>query len=293
MANHHFGKLADVWKHLVLDEVLTALAPDRYAETHAGSAAYPMGDDPERRYGVLGFLDGAGASGLDDTAFHRLARQYVDDQPSRYPGSALQAMHLLTPGAELLLCDTDPESAEDLCGWAGRLGRAGCTVVQRDGMRTVREQLADRRRTLVHVDPFDPFAGEGGGPSAVELAGEVAEAGHALAYWYGFSSPTERLWALEDIGARTRAPLWCGDVLVTAGDGSTHTAGDLGAATTPGTGCGVLLANVPAAVTAQCTELGERLVAHYAGRPLPSGDPGRLDLVVRTAGRPTAPVNGD
>ena len=42
MANHHFGKFADTWKHLVVNEVLADLRPTRYAETHAGSASYPM-----------------------------------------------------------------------------------------------------------------------------------------------------------------------------------------------------------------------------------------------------------
>ena len=40
----------------MLDEVLFAAKPARYAETHAGSAAYPMSYDAERQYGILGFL---------------------------------------------------------------------------------------------------------------------------------------------------------------------------------------------------------------------------------------------
>jgi 23S rRNA (adenine2030-N6)-methyltransferase len=56
MANRHFGKLADVWKHLVLAEVLTVDRPDRLCDTHAGHAQYSMTSDAERRYGVLGFM---------------------------------------------------------------------------------------------------------------------------------------------------------------------------------------------------------------------------------------------
>jgi 23S rRNA (adenine2030-N6)-methyltransferase len=55
VANRHFGKLGDVWKHLPLCEVLTVERPSRYAETHAGSAADAPLDDPERRYGVHRF----------------------------------------------------------------------------------------------------------------------------------------------------------------------------------------------------------------------------------------------
>ena len=50
MANTHFGKLADVWKHLPLAEILAIERPPTYWETHAGGGAYAMADDPERRY---------------------------------------------------------------------------------------------------------------------------------------------------------------------------------------------------------------------------------------------------
>ncbi len=57
MANRHFGKLSDVWKHAALAEVLEREAPLRYAETHAGSGAYPIVHDGERQFGILRFLD--------------------------------------------------------------------------------------------------------------------------------------------------------------------------------------------------------------------------------------------
>jgi 23S rRNA A2030 N6-methylase RlmJ len=56
MANRHFGKLADIWKHLPLAEVLSIERPSCYWESHAGSALYPMVDDAERRYGAQHFL---------------------------------------------------------------------------------------------------------------------------------------------------------------------------------------------------------------------------------------------
>ena len=48
MANRHFGSIADVWKHAVLVEVLEREPPAHYAETHAGSGAYPLAHDGER-----------------------------------------------------------------------------------------------------------------------------------------------------------------------------------------------------------------------------------------------------
>jgi hypothetical protein len=38
MANRHFGKLADVWKHAALVEVLEREPPSRYAETRVADS---------------------------------------------------------------------------------------------------------------------------------------------------------------------------------------------------------------------------------------------------------------
>lgn len=210
MANHHFGKFADVWKHLVVDEVLDGARPVRYAETHAGSAAYPLVDDPERQYGALGFVEAAKSSTLEAAPFTRVVTEFASRDPALYPGSALQAMTLLGNDATFVLCDLDPASARDLRWWSARMGLRDCEVVERDGMATVREWLPGRLHTVVHIDPFDPFAHAEGGPSAIELACEVAQAGHVLVYWYGYSAPSERAWAVEEIRSGTDANLWWG-----------------------------------------------------------------------------------
>jgi 23S rRNA A2030 N6-methylase RlmJ len=234
MANRHFGKFADVWKHMVLDEVLVASKPARYAETHAGSAAYPMVHDRERRFGVLGFLDGwSVSSALEKAAFTRVVREFLDGQPSSYPGSALQAMTLLGDDCSYLLCDVDPVSADDLRTWAGRLGLSRCDVAQSDGLAAVLGWLPEPDPTVVHIDPFDPFEHEDGVPSAVELAAAVADAGHTLVYWYGVDNPGERAWAVEAIRSSTSAPLWCGDFMVTSLVSVPGSAGNLGDGTTP------------------------------------------------------------
>ena len=284
MANRHFGKFADVWKHLVLDEVVAGIRPGGYAETHAGAAAYPLLEDPERHYGVLGFLDGLAESpALSRSKFARVVSRFAGNEPRLYPGSALQVMTLLGDACSYLLCDVDPVSTADLRAWADRLGLSRCQVLQQDGMAAVPEWLSGRGNVVVHVDPFDPFAHENDSRSAVELAADVAEAGHSLVYWYGFDRPSERTWAFAEIGSRSRATLWCGDVLVSSYDHPPDD-GDLGQATTPGTGCGIVLANVPSDVTAACEHVGRELVEHYAGKALPNGERGQLDLMIHRGG---------
>ena len=284
MANRHFGKIADVWKHAALAEVLEREPPGWYAETHAGSGAYPIVHDLEREFGILRFLEIAPRFAVLARSPYRLtAASYVEGDPSLYPGSALLAMTMLGDATSYLLCDLDPESVTDLRRWSGELGLHNCEVAETDGMAAVAAWLDDEARGsgLVHIDPFDPDARSPGGYSALELAALVADSGTRLVYWYGYHERGDQSWAHQKLATLTKVPLWCGDVLVT---GATDAPGDLGRATTPGTGFGVILANVRADTAGACAALGEALSEAYAGAIFPDGNPGNLDFTCSTNG---------
>ena len=55
--------------------------------------------------------------------------------------------------------------------------------------------------------------------------------------------------------------------------------GDLGVATTPGTGFGVVCANLTERSVGDCAKLGEALAVAYLFRSLPDGAPSRLEFV--------------
>lgn len=276
MANRHFGKLAEVWKHGVLLEVLTREPPTRYAETHAGSADYELIRDAERGFGVLRFLDVAAEDAvLARSAYRAAVTPFVD--AGRCPGSALLAMTALGDTASYLLCDVDPVSVAGLRDRAEELGLHDCEVSESDGMVATAAWLThgSPRATVVHVDPFDPHAHAPGGPSALELAAEIAERGHRLAYWYGYDRPGEHAWAHDTLARMTGTPLWCGDMMIVDVDGS-GAEGNLGVATTPGTGFGVVLANVAPGTISACTDFGVSLADAYRETTLPDGSTGHL-----------------
>jgi 23S rRNA A2030 N6-methylase RlmJ len=276
MANHHFGSLADVWKHGVLLEVLTREPPARYAETHAGPAEYALVGDAERGFGVLRFADIAtGDPVLTRSAYRAVVAPFLES--GEYPGSALQAMTVLGDAAAYLLCDRDPASAAGLRARARELDLRGCVVAESDGMLTTGAWLTAEspEDTVVHVDPFDPHAHEPGGPSALAFAAEVVERGHRLVYWYGYDRPEQRAWAHDELSRLTTTALWCGDMMIVDADGS-GVGGDLGAATTPGTGFGVVLANVAPGTVSACTDFGVSLGDAYREATLPDGSTGHL-----------------
>jgi 23S rRNA A2030 N6-methylase RlmJ len=282
MANRHFGKLSDVWKHAALAEVLDREPPRRYAETHAGSGAYPIVRDGERQFGILRFLDvAAGSSALARSRYRAVAGSWLSGR-ELYPGSALLAMTMLGDEISYLLCDLDPGSAADLRRWARELGLHRCEVAQADGMAAIAAWLDHQpgEPGLVHIDPFDPDARGPSGYSALDLAARVASSGTPLVYWYGYDEPGDQAWAYARLTAQTSAPLWCGDILVT---GTSRTDGDLGRATTAGTGFGVILANLQPGTAAACAAVGNALADAYADVLLPDRSRGCLAFTTTTS----------
>ncbi|MGH2910544.1 MAG: hypothetical protein ACRDK8_14790 [Solirubrobacteraceae bacterium] len=219
MANRHFGKFADAWKHLALSEVITHEHPRRYAETDAGSATYPMVLDDERRFGISHFIEAA----LTDPAlaqypYLELVGPFLHGAESLYPGSAGIAMTALGPDASYLFCDLDPASISTLHDRARRLWALDTAVVHGDGMQTVARWIgeSDGISAVVHVDPFDPDAQNSAGTSALTLAAEIISSEQILVYWYGYDEPAEAGWAYHTLrnlsGSR---PMWCGDMMIT------------------------------------------------------------------------------
>jgi 23S rRNA A2030 N6-methylase RlmJ len=180
MANKNFGNIGDVWKHVVLAEVLEREPPAWYAETHAGSGAYAVVRSGGREYGFLRFLEVAPRFPvLARSRYRAIAASYVESDRGLYPGSALLAMTMLGDASSYLLCDLDRESVADLRRWSRELGLHNCEVAETDGMAAVAARLdgEPRRPALVHIDPFDRHARAPGGYSALDLAARVADSG--------------------------------------------------------------------------------------------------------------------
>jgi 23S rRNA A2030 N6-methylase RlmJ len=285
MANRHFGKLADVWKHLVLTEVLHVERPRHFLDTHAGHASYPMTADSERRYGVLGFMEAAvNDEVLETSAYFRVlaGQRGSGDALSEYPAGPMLAMLELGADSEYVFCDLDIHSCANITEAASRLGLAATVrVVEGDGMIAVRDALPRGHAggTLVYTDPFDHFAVSPGGLSAVDLAREAAEHGAGVLYWYGYNRSDQRRWIFDLLGANApTVDWWYGDLMVSVPDADMR-GGDLGAATSPGTGFGLVCANISGAALERCHDLGAALRDAYEGRVLPNGWAGSLDFL--------------
>lgn len=277
MANPHFAQIGDVWKHLVVGDLLERRRPSRYWESHAGSGTYPLDRAWEREYGVFTLLrEAPRAPAIDASRLAWLVRTLPpgEDGGPRYPGSSRLAMEVLGDAATYLLCDLDPSSVADLARSARELDLTDLVRVERtDGIAAIREAALRldppaARSTFVLVDPFHETERSADGLDALDLFADLARAGVAVALWHGYAEIGDR----DAVRSRTTLaglPAWSLDVTTEFLRGGTTL--DPGVA-----GCAIVLANVAPDDVDHVEVLGRQLAACYADVPMPDGSPGDL-----------------
>lgn len=290
MANRHYGKIGDIWKHLPLAEILTIEKPYQYWETHAGSAQYPLTHSWERDYGVFYFLEHAAESLLlKSSAFFHLLDGFKqeDGQLPIYPASPLIAMTLLRPNAKnYLFCDIDGGSLDTIWDSASTIGIPDADVkcVQDDGVATVLKAASklstnEVAGTFIHIDPYEPFQESKTGLAPIDLFCQASQQGAKAMLWYGYDSLDYQRFCWESIKSSfaankldTSIPLWRGEITLSAINNPDFKMN-------PGVlGCGILCSNLSERAMLACSELGEDLAKIYRNASFPNGHSGAIEF---------------
>ena len=114
----HFGKQADVFKHVILCEVLKREKPDLYVETNSACAEYMLSNSLEQQYGICHFLNNISEyNEFTDSNYLNLERKAYRDH--LYLGSPGLAMNILnSPSDELLFFDIEKEPLKNIEAFA-------------------------------------------------------------------------------------------------------------------------------------------------------------------------------
>lgn len=160
----HAGNAADVFKHVVLLQLLRRLqhkpAPLCYVDTHAGRGRYPLDHGAALRTrefqgGVARLWDARQAAGLPPALadyLGRVAELNPDGVLATYPGSPRLVRAALRPDDRMILCELEPDEARALRDEFRRDPQVA--VHQRDGYEALGALLPPTpRRGLVLIDP--------------------------------------------------------------------------------------------------------------------------------------------
>lgn len=156
----HAGNFADVFKHVVLCNLLQALnrkdTPWAYLETHAGAGGYAIDAAAERTQEYqdgIGRLYGRGDAPAPVAAYLDQVRAQNTGGLRRYPGSPAFAAQAARAGDRLVLCERQPAIAAELKAALGQDRRVA--IHQRDGYEAAALLPLPEKRMLVLADP--PF----------------------------------------------------------------------------------------------------------------------------------------
>ena len=202
MTYTHFGKQADVLKHLLLCELLRIEKPQVYVETNAACAQYALERTPEQEYGIYHFLTRAEAAEKEcipeRTEYYHpqeaLRRSFYYQQESeamqanRYIGSPGLAMNILGDTARYIFFDIESAPLENVSQYAGTKGLKECiTLFNRDSIEGTLELLSSLpTSSFLHIDPYEIDKPGRNGRTYLDVFIEAAKAGMRCFLWYGY-----------------------------------------------------------------------------------------------------------
>jgi 23S rRNA (adenine2030-N6)-methyltransferase len=182
----HAGNFADVFKHVILMELLQALKAKPtafcYVDTHAGRGRYDLRADQAER--TREYVDGVQRL-TDAPTLPQPLRDYVElvrafdvdnaDGLAHYPGSPLIARALMREQDRAIVCELQEDEAAALK--SALRGDSRFAVHQRDGYGALKALLPPaQKRGVVLIDP--PFEAQGGEYALIQDA-----LNHALSRW--------------------------------------------------------------------------------------------------------------
>ena len=202
MTYTHFGKQADVLKHLLLCELLRIEKPQVYVETNAACAQYALERTPEQEYGIYHFLKRAEAAEKEcipeRTEYYHpqeaLRRSFYYQQESeamqanRYIGSPGLAMNILGDTARYIFFDIESEPLENVSQNAGTKELKECiNLFNRDSIEGTLELLSSLpASSFLHIDPYEIDKPGRNGRTYLDVFIEAAKAGMRCFLWYGY-----------------------------------------------------------------------------------------------------------
>lgn len=184
----HYGKQADVFKHLVLCEVLNNETPTVYIDTNSACAVYQLGHTPEQEYGIYHFLQKAPFHDkLESSCYYKLENEAVDK--GCYYGSPALAMKIVgEDDKKYYFFDLESKPLENIKNFARQEHLENRIIIQNcDSTKGVMDLLpALPKSSFLHIDPYEINTKGIDGHTYFDIFIEATRLGMKCLLWYGF-----------------------------------------------------------------------------------------------------------
>lgn len=191
----HFGKQADVFKHLVLCEILQIEKPQMYVETNSASAIYRMSHTVEQQYGIYHFLEKANKEKfLRNSIYYKL--ESIEMEKGNYLGSPALAMNILEKRAsQYIFFDIEKDALENIELYARQIElETHIQTYHADSLERVIKLLPTLpKSSFLHIDPYEIDKKGISGISYLDILIKATQAGIKCLLWYGFMTEDDKM----------------------------------------------------------------------------------------------------
>jgi len=186
----HFGKQADVWKHLTLCEILEKEQPLIYIETNSACSNYLLENTIEQQFGIYNFIHKApNYKLLFESIYFDLESSTIKE--NMYLGSPGLAMNILGNSTEkFIFFDIEKDPLKNIAEFAiqNHLSNKVETINQ-DSVAGVMNRLHTLpTSTLIHIDPYYIDKPNEDGYNYLDLFIKATQQGLKCFLWYGFNT---------------------------------------------------------------------------------------------------------
>lgn len=190
----HYGKQADVFKHLVLCEVLSNEKPEVYVDTNSACAVYQLAHTPEQDYGVYHFIRNASINNdLKSSCYYKQASNALSK--GYYYGSPGLAMKLVKENAvKYHFFDLETKSLENVGAFAKHEHLDDRIVLHNcDSTKGVMELLATLpKNSFIHIDSYEIETKGVDGHTYLDIFIHATRLGMKCLLWYGFMTMDDK-----------------------------------------------------------------------------------------------------
>lgn len=259
----HYGKQADVLKHLALCEVLKNEKFRNYVETNSACALYNMQHSPEQQYGIYHFLSKAiEIESLKESVYNEL--ESISIKNDCYLGSPGLAMAILESSVDNYFffdIESGPlESVKEFAqgkGLTDKVKTFNCESIE--GTMKLLPTLP--ASSFIHIDPYVINVKNPSGHTYLDVFIRAARMGMKCLLWYGYMTMEDKAnvnrYIIDNLKANNIKRSVCVELFLNAIDQSSVNGN-------PGVlGSGLLTANLSDKSNATILDFTEKLADIY------------------------------
>jgi len=274
--NIYFGRIGDIWKHLLLIETITAESPINVWESHSASSQYRLTHSYQRDYGVYYFCEQAPYSSLlKNLTYTQLLDNLVPQD--QYPSSPLAIMHTLQKSkSSFVFCDVNNDCLSNINENAIELGieSSRINLYHGDGLQYINQlsKCVSASETLVHIDPYNVLEEETPGLNSLNLFLNLSKLGFKCILWYRYENIDEQNMYFNILYKLAESPMkfWCADVKVLAANSQPFIS------ETDITHFGVITGNLSDQSMDICDQFSKEFERIYSTAKFPDGQSGAI-----------------